>query len=268
MVSVGLSYWRVDCCVEPAEAPFLINGTVLDLQAPLLLTKLTRITGGAGTQTLSGRISNHQPYFAIGAVQVLPQTSLMVPGYRLARLTGVVGGGLQGQGISSTQLPVQAYHFRSVGEYKEVQLQAVQDGLAKMVKVRFAGQSEGIVAGVVYAKDADAAMLGADFDVIEARDQPASSSYQDPGYGCVGLVLDGIPARSVIRYELDTDAVLTVSGDNDYSGSTFVVSGTVRAGSVNAFGGSQVVVMRNGTLDKAGLRLSNKITNRGGVILG
>ena len=43
MVSVGLSYWRVDGCVESAEAPFFIDGTVLDLQSPLLLKKSTTI---------------------------------------------------------------------------------------------------------------------------------------------------------------------------------------------------------------------------------
>ncbi|WP_235203820.1 hypothetical protein [Bordetella bronchiseptica] len=263
-----MSYWRVDGCVESAEAPFFIDGTVLDLQSPLLLKKSTTIRGGAGAQVLSGRITTAMtPYRTTAAIAALPGMTQLTRRSSVADLTGVPAGEIMGQSFGSAQIPAQGHHFRTVGHYKEVQLQALHDGRVMMVKVRFWDQSGGVFAGIVYARDADVSQLGADFDKVVAREQPIAQTYQQAGYGCAMLVLDGIGKPTPLRFALSDDAVLTVSGDNAYTGTTVIESGTVRAGHVNAFSKGPVMVRNKGVLDKHGLVLPNEIINNGGTVL-
>lgn len=60
---------------------------------------------------------------------------------------------------------------------------------------------------------------------------------------------------------------VTLSGTNTYSGTTTINSGTMKAGSVSAFGTGGIVVNPGGTLDKNGYAIANSITNNGGTVI-
>ncbi|CAJ49090.1 putative phage protein [Bordetella avium 197N] len=273
MIGIGINVWlrryrSYAAPVAPGQ-PLLINGVaLLNLRAPLVLDKVTTISGGGGAQELSGRISGVGPLIRSGVVAALPFSTLVARGFGLADLTSVPAGGLMGQSFGTAKIPAQGYHFRVAGEYKEVQLQAVQDGRVRMVKVRFEDSSDGLGASVVYARDADASELGADFDQVTANTQPVARTYKEAGYGCSLLELDGLPKSTPLRYALADDAVLTVSGDNRYVGNTIIESGTVRVGHVNAFGTGPLMVRGKGVLDRAGFDLPNTIFSGDGTIRG
>ena len=61
---------------------------------------------------------------------------------------------------------------------------------------------------------------------------------------------------------------LLLSGNNSYSGGTWIDGGTLTAGHVNAFGSGLITLGSGATLDLANYLVTNAITNNGGTIRG
>lgn len=61
--------------------------------------------------------------------------------------------------------------------------------------------------------------------------------------------------------------MLTLNGNNAYSGNTTVNAGTLKAGNANAFGTGSVTVNSGATLDRAGFNITNTIINNGGTVI-
>lgn len=65
----------------------------------------------------------------------------------------------------------------------------------------------------------------------------------------------------------DGNGSITLSGSNTYTGTTTINDGSMKAGSLAAFGTGGIVVNAGGTLDKNGYNLANTITNNGGTVI-
>ncbi|RIQ47805.1 hypothetical protein D0843_16600, partial [Bordetella avium] len=82
MIGIGINVWlrryrSYAAPVAPGQ-PLLINGVaLLNLRAPLVLDKVTTISGGGGAQELSGRISGVGPLIRSGVVAALPFSTLV-----------------------------------------------------------------------------------------------------------------------------------------------------------------------------------------------
>ena len=63
------------------------------------------------------------------------------------------------------------------------------------------------------------------------------------------------------------EGILTLSGTNTHVGGTWVSGGTLRAGSLQAFGSGPIIVEAGATLDLNYLNIPNQVQNNGGLVL-
>lgn len=79
----------------------------------------------------------------------------------------------------------------------------------------------------------------------------------------IGQALQNAGSGGLTKVGLGT---LTLTASNSYAGSTAVNGGTLKAGSVNAFGGGAITVANGATLDLNAIAVGNAITNNGGTV--
>ena len=84
--------------------------------------------------------------------------------------------------------------------------------------------------------------------------------------GSGDLLIAGVISGSYNITKNDS-GIVTLSGNNTYTGTTTINSGTVKANNLAAFGTGAIVVNAGGTLNKNGYALANSITNNGGTII-
>lgn len=84
--------------------------------------------------------------------------------------------------------------------------------------------------------------------------------------GTGSLLISGVVSGSA-GVTMDGSGTVTLSGANTYTGTTTINSGTMKAGSLTAFGTGGITVEAGGTLDKNGYAITNTITNNGGTVL-
>ena len=84
--------------------------------------------------------------------------------------------------------------------------------------------------------------------------------------GTGSVLISGVVSGSS-AVTMDGSGTVTLSGNNTYTGTTTINGGTLKAGSLTAFGTGDIVVNAGGTLDKNGYALANTITNNGGTVI-
>lgn len=100
--------------------------------------------------------------------------------------------------------------------------------------------------------------------VSDTKDNP-TFGVKDHTAGFSGAI---IKAKGDISLRKKGKGIQLLAGNNTYGGGTFVEEGTLKAGSVNAFGGaaSKITVSAGATLDKNGFAIPNPIVNNGGTV--
>lgn len=200
-------------------------------------------------------------FLATTATLILPHASLS----ECVGADGLMGG----YSINSGNGPVlaDAYFFTNSGATATYQMQTVEGGATKCVKVELTQLGAGIAARGLYAKYLLGNKLGYDFDQVSSNTLYVATSYANSNYGVAETTLSLYGASRLI-----------LSGANTYSGGTVVNGGVLEAASTNAAlpssGGIIVnsggeLVLNAGTLNSdnaGGVGKSNPITvNRGGT---
>ncbi|MDD2600095.1 MAG: autotransporter-associated beta strand repeat-containing protein [Kiritimatiellae bacterium] len=139
---------------------------------------------------------------------VLSATAVtLFPDATLARVRRV-NGALSGSAVNGgTPLPGRVFYFENNGTTATYQLQVIDDGKTKCVKIELSQVGADIQARTLYAKYLSRSELGFDFDTL-------SGTY-------------GYQTRNTSISYLRDDSVLTLTGANTYAGDTTIANGTV-----------------------------------------
>lgn len=132
---------------------------------------------------------------------------------RVRRVNGVLSGTSVNGG---TPLPGQAFFFENNGSIATYQLQAVDDGKTKCVKIELSQVGADIKARTLYAKYIARNELGFDFNMV-------SDTY-------------GYQAQDTSISEFRDDSVLTLTGANTFSGSTTIANGALEISGAGTLG--------------------------------
>lgn len=125
----------------------------------------------------------------------------------------------------------------------------------------FAG-SGGAISGSGAVSLSDLDLSGDGHEIAAAVSLDAAATITGDGDALISGVISGAADLT-----MDGSGTLTLSGSNTYGGTTTINSGTMKAGSLTAFGTGGIVVNAGGTLDKGGFALANTITNNGGTVI-
>lgn len=192
----------------------------------------------AGSTASAGSFSGYLSPSSGSPTTVFPATSV-------ATITSA--GGVMNGGWIGSNTPAGTYHFSNNGTLVTYQLQFYDGSFTKVAKVQMSQSGADVVAHQVYAKYKSGNHLGANFDSpIEDGQPPVGSG----GYGVIS---------TTAVFGSSPSGVVLLSGSNNYTGSTTVSSGTLRAGSSSAFGTDSAVVLSaspGATLDLNGFNNS------------
>lgn len=160
-----------------------------------------------------------------------------------ATVAATMSGGSIGNsgGSSVTATP---FFFASDGSTATVQLQALDGDWTKCVKIELTQSGPNIVGRALYARYTVSGQLGFDFDT-GGIDNTIAASYGDAGYG-------------ISRVSLGTFNVLTLTGQNTYSGGTTIGNGALEIGGAGLLGGGAYT----GAVVNAGRFIYNSISNQ------
>ncbi len=193
----------------------------------------------------------------------LPSTTTTVfPKATLADLIAVTNCIMGGSNISGTFAYATPFFFTNNVTNATVQIQLVNGGYTKCVKVELTQVGADIRGRAVYAKYTANNMLGFNFDT-GGNNGTVVTSYTAGGYGLTQLLLTPATDR----------AKLTLAGVNTYTGATSAGGGTLEVGAGGVLGGGSYAgrILTSGTLfynSSARQTLSGAISGTGALVKG
>ncbi len=198
--------------------------------------RLDGAVAGVGrlTRASSGLRSDRLAYMAF-----LPTATKLIYTNKLVSLSACVAveGVLGGAAINSKMpLPATVYHYAKTSTNITYQLQAIDGGHLKCVKVELTQTADGIAARPVYARYFTGGIPGYNFDE-GSNTFSIATSYDVHGYGV---------AESAAVFQ--RESVLTLAGTNSYTGGTEVRGGVLEVVSTNGLPATGMIQVNGGEM--------------------
>ncbi|MDA3923507.1 MAG: autotransporter-associated beta strand repeat-containing protein [Kiritimatiellae bacterium] len=229
---------------EASGEIILSNGT-LNLSSPASTimvnnssNTITSVLAGSGGLTIKkeGFELAYTSYLTTSPISIFTNATL---GSYIG-VEGILGGGW----ITGGTVPATAYYFSNNGTTATYQLQAVNGGYIKCVKVELIQSGSDITARAVYAKNLSEGTLGYNFD-SGGTGTTIATSLTTNGYG-------------VAETRLVSTATLHLTGKNTYSGDTTISNGVLEIGGTGQLGEGSY----NGNIINRGELIYNSASNQ------
>jgi len=226
-----------------ASGPITLSGGTLTLAAPAseifvgnASNTIASVLAGAGGLQKHSDLLTYAPFLTDTSVTLFTNASLS--GYLNVTAT------MSGNSISGGSTTAQPYYFTNSGTTATAQMQAVNGGFTKCVKIELTQSGPDIAGRALYARYTGENQLGFDFDTGGTNVSIATA----PTVGAYGIT----------QLRLSADRVLTLTGVNTYSGDTAIDGGVLTIGGEGQLGSGSYA----GAIVNSGKLLYGSVSNQ------